>query len=100
MCCARVIVCVHACVCVSAVCMRDHFMSERVSVWLCVNRSSCICVIVCMYKYVDANMIVMVIGGWVGGVLFAIVQLHVWQQYLPRHRHSMQLCREDLWAFY
>ena len=75
-------------------------MSERVSVWLCVNRSLCICVIVCMYKYVDANMIVMVIGGWVGGVLFAIVQLHVWKQYLPRHRHTMQLCREDLWAFY
>jgi len=93
-------VCVHACVCVSAVCMLDHFMSERVSVWLRVNRSLCICVIVCMYKYVDANMLVMVIGGWVGGVLFAIVQLHGWQQYLPRHRHSMQLCREDLWAFY
>ena len=62
-------------------------MSERVSVWLCVNGSLCMCASVCMYKHVDANMMVMEIGGWVGGVLFAVVQLHVWPQCLPRHRH-------------
>ena len=35
------------------------------------------CAFVCMHKYVDVIMMVMVIGGWVGGVSFVIVQLHV-----------------------
>ena len=67
-----------------------------VCVQLCVRvcATMCVCVQLCVYNMSTA------IGGWVGGALFAIVQLQVCQARLPQHRHFLQLRREGLWAFY
>ena len=40
--------------------------------------------------------VVVLVNVRVGAVLFAIIQLHEWQAYLPRDRRFLQLCRVDL----